>query len=110
MRNIPSIAIRGAFMVSALALSLTACDVKKTQEGEMPKVTVEGGQVPKYDVEGPDVKVGSEKKTITVPDIDIVTPKEKREGGNVEPGEVKPEGTTTPVTPPAPAPSAPPAP
>ena len=112
MKTISAAMSRGVLTVSVLALSMAACDVKKTQEGEMPKVTVEGGQVPKYDVEGPDVKVEKEKKTITVPDVDIVTPKEKREGGNVEPGETKPEGTTpppssatpaTPVEPAAPA-------
>ncbi len=72
----------------AASLAFTSCEVKKTQEGEMPEVKVEGGSVPKYDVEGPDVKVEEKKieipDSITVPDIDIVTPAEKREGGNVE--------------------------
>jgi hypothetical protein len=82
---------------SAFALALPACDVKKTQEGEMPNVKVEGGQVPKYDVEGPDVKVEKKEKTITVPDVDVVTPAEKRQGGNVEPGDANP----APAAPPA---------
>ena len=69
-----------AVAVAAVALSLTACEVKKTQEGEAPKVTVEGGKMPKYDVETPDVKVTEEKKTITVPKVEVVTPQEKREG------------------------------
>lgn len=85
------------------ALALSACDVKKTQEGEAPKVKVEGGQLPAYDVEGPDVKVEGKEKTITVPDVDIVTPEEKRRGGNVEPGD---PGTPAPApAPPAPAPA-----
>lgn len=83
--------------VGILAL-LGACEVKKTQEGELPKVTVEGGQVPKYEVEGPDVKVEKEKKTITVPDIDVVTPEEQRKGGNVEPGDPG-KATPTPAIP-----------
>jgi hypothetical protein len=109
MKTISATTIRGVLAVGVLALSVTACDVKKTQEGEMPKVSVEGGQVPKYDVEGPDVKVEGEKKTITVPDVDVVTPQEKRQGGNVEPGDTKPEGTTTPPPPAPPADPAPPA-
>lgn len=72
----------------AIALAFSSCEVKKTEEGEMPEVSVEGGNMPKYDVEGPDVRVEEKKidvpDTITVPDVDIVTPAEKREGGNVE--------------------------
>lgn len=91
---------------SVIAFSMSACEVKKTQEGEMPEVNVEGGQAPKYDVEAPDVKVEEEKKTITVPDVDIVTPEEKRAGGNVEAGDAGAPPTTTDVAPdPAPAPA-----
>jgi hypothetical protein len=80
-----------ALTLPALAISLSACDVKKTQEGEAPKVTVEGGQMPKYDVDAPELKVEQKEKTITVPDVDLVTPDEKRTGGNVEAGdEAKP--------------------
>lgn len=71
--------------LAASAFAFTGCDVRKTQDGEMPKVTVEGGKAPKYEVDGPEVKI--EKKTIEVPDIDIVTPAEKKAGGNVEIGE-----------------------
>lgn len=82
----------GAVVIAATALTFSSCEVKKTQEGEMPDVKVEGGQIPKYDVETPDVNV--EKKTIelpdsiTVPDVDIVTPDEKAAGGNVESGDM----------------------
>ena len=89
--------------VSLVALSISACEVKKTQEGEMPKVEVEGGQVPKYDVETPDVKV--EEKTVTVPDVDIVTPAEKRAGGNVEAGDAGTTPAPAAPTEPAPAPA-----
>ena len=68
----------------------------------MPKVNVEGGKVPKYDVDAPDVKVEEKKTTVTVPDVDIVTPKEKREGGNVEGGEAKPAPATPAPAAPAP--------
>lgn len=88
IRNNSLIRSLSLLAVPAVALSMSSCEVKKTEEGEMPKVNVEGGNVPKYDVEGPDVKVEEKKieipDSITVPDIDIVTPAEKREGGNVE--------------------------
>jgi len=63
-------------LVPAIALGLTACDVQKTQEGKLPDVDVDvkGGQVPKYDVDAGDVDVGTEKKEITVPTIDVDSP------------------------------------
>lgn len=67
-------------LVAAGALGLSACDVKKTQEGNVsvPKYEVEkkaSGDVtlPKYDVTGPDVKVGSKEATVKVPDVDVKT-------------------------------------
>jgi hypothetical protein len=85
-----------AAIVATGVLGLSACDVKKTQEGHVqaPKYEVEKKQdaqvqLPKYDVTGPDVKVGStekqvtvpkvetEKRTIDVPTVDVKTAKEK---------------------------------
>lgn len=64
------------FPIAALAFSLTACDVDKVEDGEMPEVKVEGeAKLPKYEVEGPDVTI--EKKTIEVPTIDIDLPEEE---------------------------------
>jgi hypothetical protein len=86
-------------MISVGALGLSACDVKKTQEGNVsvPKYDVtkkaEGDvTLPKYDVTGPDVKVGSKEATVTVPTVkteekkidvptvDVTTGKEKNAG------------------------------
>ena len=84
----------------ASAFGLAACDVQKTQEGNvsLPKYDVsktkEGNvDLPKYDVKGPDVQVGStqkevnvpnvdvraEKKTIEVPKVTVTTPQEKEQ-------------------------------
>lgn len=86
------IALPGALLVAAIGLA--GCDVEKTQEGEMPDVSVEGGQMPeyeqtregrlpdvdvkggqlpRYDVDAPDVDVdvGTKEKTVTVPDVDV---------------------------------------
>lgn len=60
------------------ALALTACNVDKTQEGELPDVdvTAEGGQVPEYDVETPEVDVNTETVPVAVPDVDVEMPDE----------------------------------
>ena len=67
-------------LVSAAAVGLSACDVKKTQEGNVsaPKFEVQKkaeGDVtlPKYDVKGPDVQVGTKDATVKVPDVDVKT-------------------------------------
>lgn len=46
-------------------------DVDQTQEGELPEVTVEGGQMPEADVQTGDVEVGSEEVTVDVPTVDV---------------------------------------
>lgn len=54
-------------------LTLSACNVEKTQEGELPEVDVDaqGGQLPAYDVETPDVDVGTQPAQVTTPDVDV---------------------------------------
>lgn len=49
--------------------------------GELPEVTVEGGRAPDVDVtvNPPEVEVTTEERTVTVPKVDVKTPKEKRE-------------------------------
>lgn len=56
--------------------SLGACRVEKTQEGEMPEIEIEEGRLPEYDVDAAEVTIGTEEKTITVPDVDIHMPDE----------------------------------
>jgi hypothetical protein len=70
--------ITALILVPAIAFGVAACDVQKTQEGKLPDVEVKGGQMPKYDVDVGDVDVGTEKKEITVPTIDIDSPAQKR--------------------------------
>lgn len=59
-------------------LSAAACDVDQTKEGSLPDVEVNasGGQMPEFDVDGPTVNVGTEKKTIEVPTVDVDGPKD----------------------------------
>lgn len=62
-------------------------DVTQTQEGEVPDVDVdvEGGKLPEYEVHGPDVTIGTQEKTITVPDIDIELPEDTDTDAEDEP-------------------------
>lgn len=63
-------------MAAVLLTALSGCEVDQTQEGEMPEVDVKGGQAPRYDVEGPDVDVGTKKKEVTVPTVDVDAPED----------------------------------
>lgn len=58
---------------TGFALSLAACDVDQTEEGDMPEVNVEGGNLPEFDVEPADVDVGTKEVTVEVPTVDINT-------------------------------------
>ncbi|MBA3273984.1 MAG: hypothetical protein H0T11_08965, partial [Chthoniobacterales bacterium] len=58
---------RYAFACTAattLLFSVAACDVKKTEDGKAPSVTVEDGKLPKYDVDTAKVDVNTEKKEV----------------------------------------------
>lgn len=57
--------------IGVAAFGLAACDVEQTEEGEMPDVSVEGGNLPEYDVDVADVVVGTEERTIDVPVIGV---------------------------------------
>ncbi len=57
--------------IGIAAFGLAACDVEQTEEGEMPDVSVEGGNLPEYDVDAAEVVVGTEERTIDVPVIGV---------------------------------------
>lgn len=91
---------------TALLFSLVGCEVKKTEEGRAPTVTVDEGKLPKYDVETAKVevttqkkevtvpKVTTEQKTISVPDVNITMPGDKPATGSPAPNA---EATVTPM-------------
>ena len=64
-------------------MGLAACDVEQTEEGEMPEVSVEGGNLPEYNVDVPEVVVGTEERTIDVPIIGV----EEADASEEAPGE-----------------------
>jgi hypothetical protein len=72
MRKIWTVAL-----LPALALSLSACRVEKTEEGEMPDVDVEAGKLPEYDVDPAKVEIGTDTKKVIVPDVDVKVPPKK---------------------------------
>lgn len=69
-------------LLAALLASLAtgACRVRQTEEGKLPEVDVktESGKMPEYDVDAPKVEVGSEKKEITVPKVDVSYPEDEK--------------------------------
>ncbi len=77
-------------LMALLSVLATGCRVRQTEEGKMPDVDVsaEGGKVPEYDVDAADVDVKSEKREVTVPDIDVTMP---GEGKTNDEGEEKDE-------------------
>lgn len=64
-------AVIAAVVVAVVAFYMI--DVDQTQEAKLPDVNVdvEGGQLPSYDVQTGSVDVGTEKKTIKVPEVDV---------------------------------------
>ena len=66
-----------ATLIAAMTtFGLAGCDVDVEEEGELPEIEVKEGNMPEVEVTGPDVEVGTEEKTIEVPDIDVDLPEE----------------------------------
>lgn len=65
-------------LMALLSVLATGCRVRQTEEGKLPDVDVsaEGGKVPEYDVDAADVDVTTEKREVTVPDVDVTMPGE----------------------------------
>ena len=75
-----------AALLTTAALGLTACDVQKTDEGNvaLPKYDVKKTQegkvdLPNYNVKTPDVDVGTTQKQVTLPDVDVKAEKKSIE-------------------------------
>jgi uncharacterized lipoprotein len=65
-------------IVLAGASGLAACDVDQTKNAQLPDVdvNVSGGQAPEFNVTPPEVSVGTENRTVQVPDVDVKVPAE----------------------------------
>lgn len=62
-------------------LALSACEANVTEEGEMPTMDVDvsgdAGKLPDVEVKTADIEVGTEEKTIEVPDVDVTMPSDQ---------------------------------
>jgi hypothetical protein len=65
-------------LAAAGGLALAACDVDQTKNAQLPDVDVNatGGQLPEFNVTTPEVSVGTENRTVQVPDVDVKVPAE----------------------------------
>ena len=69
-----NIRILGVVLTPLVALSMAACSVDQTEEGNLPEVDVQGGNLPEYDVDAADVSVGTDTQQVVVPDVDVTMP------------------------------------
>jgi uncharacterized lipoprotein len=65
-------------LAAASGLGLAACDVDQTKNAQLPDVDVNatGGQLPEFNVTPPEVSVGTENRTVQVPNVDVKVPAE----------------------------------
>jgi hypothetical protein len=54
-----------------LAWATGIIDFDQTQEGQLPDVSVDGGQLPKVDADVADVDVGTKNEVVEVPTIEV---------------------------------------
>lgn len=80
-------------LLALLTVFATGCRVRQTEEGELPDVDVsaEGGKIPEYDVDAADVDVKTEKREVTVPDVDVNMPGEEKADDEGEEGDRPPQ-------------------
>ena len=77
MKKYMNVLSLAAFSIGT-GFALTACDVDKVEDGEMPEVKVEGEvKLPDYNVEGPKVTTGTKKVEVEVPTVDVDLPDEE---------------------------------
>ncbi len=65
--------------VSVEGGNLPEYEIEKTEEGRMPDVEISGGQMPRYDVETPDVDVEMETREVEVPSVNIDMPDDEHD-------------------------------
>ena len=80
-------------MALLVVLATGACRVRQTEEGKLPDIDVsaEGGKVPEYDVDAPDVDVKTEKREVTMPDVDVHIPGDEKANDEGEEGNRPPQ-------------------
>lgn len=69
--------------IFAIAAILTSCDIKKTEDGDMPDIDVDvqadSGELPEYDVDWMNVDVATTTKMVEVPKLVVIMEEEQVE-------------------------------
>ena len=65
------------FLVVLGVIAYFMIDIKKTDDGQMPEISVGEGRMPKFDVGVGSIEVGKEDTTVNVPEVQVGT-KEKK--------------------------------
>lgn len=80
MRFAKKLSMAGAAL--AVVFAAAACDIDQTEEGELPEVSIEGGNMPEYDVDVADVDVGTTQDTLIIerPTVDVDMPDDEDDG------------------------------
>lgn len=60
--------------VSVEGGNLPEYEIEKTEEGRMPDVEMSGGEMPEYDVDTADVDVETETREVEVPSVNVDMP------------------------------------
>jgi hypothetical protein len=92
------------FLLVIVVLAFFMVDIRMTDDGHMPDVTVDGARLPKFDVDMGSIKVEGQEKTVNVPQIgttekQITVPKLEIRGPSGE--KVRPVEELPEVDPPA---------
>lgn len=67
------VGVAALLLLAAMMLGFVRFD--QTQSAQLPRI--EGGQAPKFDADVAKVRVGTENKTVEVPDIDVEKPAQR---------------------------------
>ncbi len=63
-----------ALIVIGVAIATGFIDLRRTQAGQLPEVSVKGGALPEYDADVAKVEVGTRNETVEVPTVDVKKP------------------------------------
>ena len=60
-----------AAVVFVVLIMTNVIDIRQTREGALPAVQVERGEMPEFEVDTADIDVGTERRTVEVPSIEV---------------------------------------
>lgn len=60
-------------LVVLVVIAFFMVDIRKTEDGVMPQITVDRAKLPKFDVDMGSIEVHKEQKTVNVPGVEVTT-------------------------------------